>query len=58
MEKNRDVYHKASKYIKAISKLNNGKEFAKKIIQDLKKSNYQKCPALFDEIDKAINKNI
>lgn len=50
--KNRDVYHKASKYIKAISELNGGKEYIDKIIIDLKKSEYQKCSALFDEIEK------
>ncbi len=52
--KNRDVYNKSSKYIKAISKLNNGGELVKKVIIDLKSSNYQKCSALFDEINKAL----
>ena len=52
--KNRDVYHKASKYIKAISKLNYGNNLVDNIISKLKQSEYQKCLALFDEIDKAV----
>lgn len=52
--KNRDVYNKASKYIKAISNLNNGKIKVDKILIDLRKSEYQKCSALFDEIRIAI----
>ncbi len=52
--KSRENYHKASKYICAIFKLNNGKELVEKIVIDLRKSNYQKCSALFDEINNAI----
>lgn len=52
--KSREVYHKASKYIKAISKLNNGNNLVNNIIFDLKKSEYQKCSALFDEIDQSL----
>lgn len=54
--KNRDVYNKASKYINAILKLNNGKELVERILVELKKSDYQKCSALFDEINKAVKK--
>lgn len=54
--KNREIYHKASKYIKAISMLNDGEELVYKIVSDLKKSDYQKCLALFDEINKSIEK--
>ena len=56
MGKNRDIYNKASKYISAISKLNNGEKLVEKILIDLKKSDYQKCSALFDEINNAIYK--
>ncbi|MGM9881542.1 MAG: SWIM zinc finger domain-containing protein [Bacilli bacterium] len=52
--KSRENYHKASKYISAISKLNNGNELVEKNLIDLKNSDYQKCSALFDEINKAI----
>ena len=52
--KNRDIYNKASKNIYAISKLNNGDELVKKILIDLKKFDYQKCSALFDEINKLL----
>lgn len=52
--KSRDVYNKAAKYINAISKLNNGNELIERILINLKKSDYQKCSALFDEINKAI----
>ena len=53
-DKNREVYHKASKYIKAISKLNDGDNLVDNIISNLKQSEYQKCSALFDEIAKAL----
>lgn len=52
--KSRDTYNKASKYISAILKLNNGSSLVEKILIDLKNSDYQKCSALFDEINKAI----
>lgn len=52
--KSRDIYNKASKYINAISKLNNGNEFVEEILIDLKNSDYQKCSALFDEINKSL----
>ena len=52
--KSRDIYNKASKYINAISKLNNGNELVEEILIDLKNSDYQKCSALFDEINKIL----
>lgn len=52
--KNREVYHRASVYIAAISKLDDGKTLVNKIIANLKISDYQKCLALFDEIKKVI----
>jgi hypothetical protein len=52
--KNREAYHKAAKYISAILNLNNGKELVDQIILELKQSEYQKCSALFDEINKTI----
>ena len=54
--KSREVYHKASKYITAILKLNKGSELVEKILIDLKNSDYQKRSALFDEINKVIKK--
>lgn len=54
--KSRDIYHKSSKYIEAISKLNNGEELAERIVTDLKGSAYQKCSALFDEINNSLKK--
>lgn len=52
--KSRDVYNKASVYINAISRLNDGYKLVEDIVIELKKSNYQKCSALFDEIKKSI----
>ena len=43
-------------YRKAISELNNGDKLVSGIINDLKQSDYQKCPALFDEINKILRK--
>lgn len=54
--KNRETYHKASKYIKAISMLNNGKTLVEEIVKKLKTSDYQKCIALFDEVEKVLEK--
>lgn len=48
------MYHRASVYIAAISKLDDGKTLVNKIIANLKISDYQKCLALFDEIKKVI----
>ena len=56
--KNRDIYKKSAKYIDAIYKLNNGEQSVVKIIEELKQSDYQKCSALFDEIDKVIKNNV
>lgn len=55
--KSRDVYNKASTYVKAISKLNNGYEYVNEIISDLKDSDYKRCSALFEEISNSIKKN-
>ena len=56
--KSREIYHKASKNITAISKLNNGNNLVDKIISNLKQSEYQKCVALFDEINQSLRNNI
>lgn len=53
-----EVYHKASKYIKAISKLNHGNNLVNHLIFNLKQSEYQKCSALFDEIDKSLKNEV
>ena len=54
--KSREIYHKASKYIWAIRQLNDGEELVNEIIINLKKSEYQKCSALFDEIKMTLDK--
>lgn len=54
--KSREIYHKASKYIWAIRQLNDGEELVNEIIINLKKSEYQKCSALFDEIKMTLEK--
>ena len=56
--KSREVYRKAAVYIKAISKLNGGDKLVDSIISSLKQSEYQKCLALFDEINKALRNEI
>lgn len=53
-ERTRDNYIKAVYYLKGIFKLNNGKEYINTIVNELKNSEYKKCRALFEEIDKAI----
>ena len=53
--KKRDTYHKAVVNIKYISKLNHGWEYVQKIIDDLKKSDYQKCSVLFDEMNAVLD---
>jgi len=55
IDKKREIYKKASEYAKAILKLNNGKKLINNLIKELKSSEYKKCSALFDEIDKLIN---
>ncbi len=55
IDKKSDVYKKASKYVKAILKLYNGEDYVDDLIANLKKSEYQKCSALFGEINQAIN---
>lgn len=57
IEKSRDNYKKAATYIEAIHQLNGGEKIVKEFISELKNSEYSKRIALFDEIDKAINKN-
>lgn len=54
--KSREIYHKASKYIWAIGQLNDGEKLVNEIIINLKKSEYQKCSALFDEIKMTLEK--
>lgn len=56
IEKSRDNYKKASTYLGAICKLNNGDQMLSEIISELKNSEYSKRIALFDEINKATNK--
>ena len=51
IDKKREIYQKAAKYVAAISKLSNGKELVEELITSLKKSEYQKCFSLFEEID-------
>lgn len=53
--KNREIYYLACKYISAINELNNGDKYINNIIKDLEKSEYSKCKALFEEIEKAKN---
>lgn len=53
-DKKREIYKKASKYIKAISKLNDGEQLVNQILCDLRESDYQKCYTLFDEINIAL----
>lgn len=57
VEKSRDNYKKAAIYIGAINKLNDREKIVNELISELKNSEYAKRTALFDEIDKAINKN-
>ena len=54
IEKSRENYRRATIYIKGISMLNNGEELVNNFINELKKSNYSKRTALFDEIYNAI----
>ena len=56
LDKKREIYQKAVKYVEAISKLLNGEKLVDELIVDLKKSEYQKCFALFEEIDRVIKK--
>ncbi len=54
MGKLRENYKKATRYVEAISKLNDGDILVNNLIEELRKSEYQKCSALFDEINKSI----
>lgn len=53
--KKREVYHKACQYIEGIYKLNDGQQLVNHLVEKLKYSEYQKCIALFDEIEKSKN---
>ena len=53
-EKSRENYKKASVFITAINKLNNGELLVNEIILQLKQSEYSKRPALFEEINNSI----
>ena len=53
--KQRKIYEEASRYIKAICKLNQGEVLVNKIIKELQESEYSKRSALFEEIYKVIN---
>lgn len=57
IDKKREIYQRASKYIKAISKLNNGETLVNDIINKLNNSKYQKCYALYEEINQVLDKN-
>ena len=52
-EKSRENYKKASIFINAINKLNNGESLVNEIISELKQSEYSKRTALFEEINNA-----
>lgn len=56
VEKSRDNYRRASSYVEAINKLNDGEKMVNRLIEELKNSEYSKRTALFDEIKKAINR--
>ena len=55
MEKSRKNYNKASMYIRALYRLNKGKEIVSNYILELKKSPYFNRRAMFDEIERAIS---
>lgn len=57
LEKTRENYKKAAKYIEAIYRLNDGEKMATELIEELKKSEYSKRIALFDEINSAITES-
>ena len=57
IEKSRENYRKAANYVEAIYKLNDGEKIVNELISKLKNSEYSKRTALFDEINKVINKN-
>ena len=56
IDKKREIYKKAARYVHAIYLLNNGENYVEQLITDLKNSEYQKCSALFEEIKIAIHK--
>ncbi|GEM_PF-117231 len=50
-EKSRKIYHEAAEYIKGLIKLEHGEKYVDDVIEQLKLSQYEKCRALFEEID-------
>lgn len=56
-EKNRENYKRAANYVEAMSRLNDGEKYVNDLINELKNSEYSKRIALFDELNKVINKN-
>ena len=55
-KKDRESYKKVASLVLAIKKLNNGEQLVNNTIKELKYSEYAKRTALFDEIEKAINR--
>lgn len=53
--KQRKIYEEASKFIRPICQLDDGKMLVNNIIKELKESEYCNRPALFEEIEKVIN---
>lgn len=56
-EKSRENYKKATVFIDALCKLNDGKNIVNELIIELKDSNYSNRRALFDEIQNVIKKD-
>ena len=56
-DKKRQIYHKASFYVGAMYKLNDGERLVNELTEELKQSEYSKRIALFDEINNAIDSN-
>lgn len=55
-KKDRESYKKVASLMLSIKKLNNGEQLVNNTIKELKYSEYAKRTALFDEIEKAINR--
>ena len=56
--KQRKIYEEASRYIRPICKLNDGKILVNNIIKELEKSEYCNRPALFEEIEKVCERHL
>lgn len=54
----RDTYFKAASYFSRIKKLNDGVNLVFELLNELKNSQYKNRPALFDEINVALKRNI